>query len=113
MRINNLTTKDILQYLPLSDEVRSKLLAVYPDKVTYEQGVKIEDMAWRLFYVYFDMVYDTVLRQETLENPGPLAPGAHDRLLQKTEELIMGEYQTVITNDKMEDLRKQIALLAQ
>ncbi len=112
MHINELTTKDVLKYLPLTDEVRGKLLAVYPDKVTYEQGVQIEDMAWRLFYVYFDMIYDTVLRKETLENPGPLEPGYHDRLLQKTEDLIMSEYQTDVTNDKLDELRKQLASLA-
>jgi hypothetical protein len=112
MRINELTTKDVLKYLPLADEVREKLLAVYPEKVTYEQGVQIEDTTWRLFYAYFDMVYDTVLRKETLENPGPLEPGYHDRLLQKTEDLIMGEYQTDMTNDKLDELRKQLTLLA-
>ncbi len=113
MTINKLSTKDLLRYLPLGESTRTKLLEVYPDKVTFDQGAVIEDLAWRLFYAYFDMVYDVILRKETLENPGPLEPGAHDRLLKETEEAIMQGYDENVTSVQLEELRKQLGAFTQ
>lgn len=113
MTIDKLSTKDLLRYLPLGESVRAKLLEVYPDKVTFDQGVIIEDLAWRLFYAYFDMVYDVILRRETMENPGPLEPDHQDRLLRETEEAIMHGYDENVTSAQLEELRKQLGAFAQ
>ncbi len=111
MKISSLSTKDVLRIMPLDKEIRMKLLDIYPDKVTYERGVQIEDLTWKLFYEYFDVVYDSLLRKEIEDHPGPLAPGFQELMLEKTEEHILKDYHTDATNVELEELRKKLGAL--
>lgn len=113
MNISSLTTKDIIRLLPLKAELKSRLLDAYPEKVTYEQGVRIEETAWDVFYEYYDVVYQSLLRKEIMENSGPLPEGFQDRLLEKTEEHLLKEFELVGTSSKLDELRKQLQDLTQ
>ncbi len=112
MHISSLTTKDVLRYLPIDGFLRDKLLDIYPEKLSFEQKETLEDLVWRVFYVYFDMVYDVIVRQETLDNPGPIPADYHDTLLKKTEEAVLKNFEVDVTNVKLEELRRQLQSLA-
>lgn len=111
MRIRDLSTKDVLTIIPLSDEIRAQLLDIYPDKVTLAESGKIEDLAWRIFYAYYDVVYEAVIKKHVQDNPGPLPDDYHDTMQQKTEELIMQRYEGDVTSAKLDELRKSLSTL--
>lgn len=109
MRIRDLSTKDVLDIIPLDAQTRAKILEVYPDEVTLEQSGTIEDLAWRMFYAYYDVVYEAVIRKHIQENPGSLPDDYRDTMQQKTEELIMQRYEVEATSAKLDELRKSLS----
>lgn len=115
MNIRDLTTKDVLRFLPMDKEVRAHLLKIYPDGVPYKEGVRIEELAWDLFYEYFEMIYQSLLKREIMHNPPgqPLSEGYHEKLEKETADIIVKESEVTGSSTQIDEIRAQLSQLSQ
>ncbi len=108
---SKLSTKDIINFLPLDKKIKDVLLDKYPDKLTYELKSEIEELMWDLYYEYYDVVYNKNLEEEIAKKAGPPEPGYQDRVLAKTEEDMSRETEQTLTSTSIEDIRNKLQQL--
>ena len=108
-----LSTKDILRIIPLNEEVRAKILADYPDNMDYDQGVRIEELAWDVYYLHFDLVYQRILQEEVDKELQVMDSELHDRIVRLTEEELLQKKEIVTTNVELDKLRSELQDIVQ
>lgn len=107
------STVDIIRFLPLDQSVKDRLLEIYPEKVSYEEGVQIEDLVWDLYYAYFDTLYAHHIELECIEAKGAPPDGYQERAMKKTQEEMSRQFESKYTGTEIEKLRYQLSQLAQ
>ncbi len=110
---STLTTKDILRIIPLDEAVREKIIRDYPDNMDYDEAVRIEELAWDVYYVYFDLVYQDILKEEVSVNLQVMNNELHAKVLQKTKEKLSQKKETLTTNAELEKLRAELHTVVQ
>lgn len=99
---------DIIRIVPFTDNFRARLVEVYPGKLSVDQRVELERYLWKMYYLYFDLVYEEHLQYLIERHPDGLPEGYHDELLETTNKSIHERDLAVQENTKMQKVREDI-----
>lgn len=99
---------DIIRIVPFTGDFGARLVEVYPAKLSADQRVELERYLWKMYYLYFDLVYEEHLQYLIEQHPDGLPEGYHDELLETTSKSIHERDLAVQENSKMQKVREDI-----
>lgn len=108
MKKQSLDIKDIIRVLPFTHDFQKKLLEIYPDKLSEERRVNLEQYLWKMFYLFFDLQYDYNLQKFIGEVRNNLPADYHDQVLERTRKEIFDGITVKKTSHALEELRTDL-----
>ena len=104
------STLDLIHMLPLDEAIRTNLLAVYPDKLSFEDKAEVEDTMQMYYQELFDSLYGQHLHE--LVAQGPLPKDYDVTLNAQVAREIESQMQTTRDNTQIEELRTSLASIS-
>ncbi len=103
-----LNIEDIIRIVPFSQEVRAKLTEAYPSRLDTGHRVELERYLWRMYYLYFDLIYEEHLQLLIQQHPDGLPENYHDNLLELTDKAIHEGVLTTKESENIHQVREEI-----